>query len=673
MRRSEVARRSSKCPRGVTSRRVTVAWYALLLGGLSATATAQAPDATGPDSGAAALDAADVEAFVDKAMSEALAQTYAPGAIVTVVEGDRLVLAKGYGVANVKTRAAIDPTRTLFRIASITKLFTTVAALRLEEQGKLDLDTDVNHYLTRVRIPDTYPEPVTARRLLTHHGGFDTAVGYMDFPDERAAQQTPEQMQRDIRRARSVTALPLYDNMGFGVLGLVVADILGVSYADAMRQEVFAPLGMNQSVVGLPDSRVEDAAHAHMRDAQWHAALIPQNVMPTSAQGGGDVSTTADDMGRFMSALLLPGRILEPATLARMTDFDTWRFNPRIPGLGLGMWQYFYRGHPAEGHRGEVNGFISRVALFRDQRIGIFISVNSTVQAWPQPRLSYVLTHLSGPTPPPGAPVLDPDGLIDGMIGRFADRYVHAPPPAPAPAPRAANEPTVEELAGAYFRLDATTHLMERMSAAMHAPRMQALPDGQFAIVGMCGPFVRKGPLYYECPIPHANPIAVGFRVEDGDRIFASVDPVGALERQPWWRSAMLTVLPIPVVTLIALSALLVRRYSHGTARRRVLGLAGLGAFAFIVALLLELQFGYDLAHGELHWLPILWRVLFPVAAALLLVSAVLTLPALRKTAAATTTRVRAALRVSYHFMLALASLALVWLIWVWGLAWPFH
>jgi hypothetical protein len=127
---------------------------------------------------------------------------------------------------------------------------------------------------------------------------------------------------------------------------------------------------------------------------------------------------------------------------------------------------------------------------------------------------------------------------------------------------------------------------------------MQALPDGQFAIVGMCGPFVRRGPLYYECPIPDANPIAVGFRVEDGDRIFASVEPVGALERQPWWRSAMLTVLPIPVVTLIALSALLARRYSHGTARRRVLGLAGLGAFAFIVAVA-RAQFGYDLAHGR--------------------------------------------------------------------------
>ena len=92
-------------------------------------------------------------------MSEALARSYAPGAIVTVVEGDRLVLAKGYGVANVETRAPIDPQRTLFRIASITKLFTTVAALRLEEQGKLDLDSDINRYLTRVRCPTPSPSP----------------------------------------------------------------------------------------------------------------------------------------------------------------------------------------------------------------------------------------------------------------------------------------------------------------------------------------------------------------------------------------------------------------------------------------------------------------------------------------------------------------------------------
>lgn len=644
---------------------------AFLLLALAGTATAQPTGAAVIPRPGAPLSAAAVESFVDAVMAESMARTYAPGAVVTVVEGDRLILAKGYGVANVATRAPIDPARTLFRIASISKLFTTAAALRLEEQGRLDLDADVNRYLTRVKVPATFPEPVTARRLMTHHGGFETAVLYMDFPDERAAAQTPEQMGWDISRTRPVSALPIYDNMGFGVLGLVVADIMGTSYAEAVRRQIFDPLGMDQSVSGLPEARVADAAHAHVRNAQWQAELIPHNVMPTSAQGGGDISSTAVDMGRFLSAMLVPGKLLQPAALARMTDFDTWRFHPRIPGLGLGMWQYFYHGHAAEGHRGEVNGFISRVAWFRDHNIGIFVSVDSTVQRWPQPRLSDVLVHLSSPQPPAGARTLDPDQLIDGLLERFADHFLPAPPPPRDPGPMPVDELTVEQLAGVYFRVDASAHLMARLLAAMSAPRMEPLPGGRFAIANMCRPFVRKGPLYYECGAPGREPLAVGFRVENGNRIFAGIGPVGAQERQPWWLTAPFAVWPIPILSLLCLSALLVRPFACRPARRRVLILAGLGAAVFVLSLLLELQFAYDLGHTALHGLPLLWRVFFPVAAALLLGSVALTPRVLRSSPE--TAAPLAAIRTVYHLALLLASLGLVWLIWVWGLAWPFH
>jgi CubicO group peptidase (beta-lactamase class C family) len=642
----------------------------LMLSAASTLAASRPAEPTQVPAAPPVLDAAAVESFVDSVMAEALPKTYAPGVVVTIVEGNRLVLAKGYGVADLETRAPIDPAHTLFRIASITKLFTTVAALRLEEQGKLDLDADVNRYLTRVKVPATFPEPVTVRRLMTHHGGLDTAVGYMDFPNERAAVRTPKQMSWDILRARPVTAMPIYDNMGFGLLGLVVADAVGQSYAQVVQQEIFNPLGMDQSVVGLPQNRVADAAHPYMRGPNWQAMPISHNLMPTSAQGGGDISATAVDMGKFLSAMLVPGSLLKPATLARMTNFDTERFHPQIPGLGLALWQYDYRGHMAEGHRGEINGFISRIAWFRDPGIGVFISVNSTVQRWPQPRLSYVLTHGDTPAPPAGARTLDPDPLIDGFLGRFADRFLPAPPPPPKPTPPAANEPQGEQLAGAYFRLDATTHLMARMLASLHAVHFEPLADRQFAVEGMCRPFVHKGPLYYECRPPGGEPIAVGFRVVDGS-VFAGIGPVGSQERQPWWRTAPFALWPIPILALLGLSALIARPRAQGPARRRVLGLAGLGATLYVLALLLELQFGYDLAHSPLHELRILWRVLFPLAAVLLLASAALTVPALRTASRAAAPL--SAISASYHVVLALASVGLVWLICIWGLAWPFH
>ncbi len=636
----------------------------LILGALAGTARADTDAAS-----VATLDTTTVESFIDAVMGEALARSYAPGAIVTVVEGDRIVLAKGYGVANVETRSPIDPQHTLFRIASITKLFTTVAALRLEEQGKLDLDADINRYLRRVKVPDTFAQPITSRLLMTHHGGFDTAVGYMDFPDARAAKQTPEQMSWDLLRARPVTALPLYDNMAFGALGVVVADVLNTSYADAVRREIFEPLGMDQSVSGLPDDRVADAAHAHIRNAQWHAELIPHNLMPDSAQGGGDISTTAVDMGRFMSAMLSPGKLLGPAALAKMTDFDTWRFNPRVPGLGLGMWQYFYHGHAAEGHRGEINGFISRVAWFRAQNVGIFVSVDTTVQSWPQPRLSYALTHLTSPAPPPGARTLDPDGLIEGVIGRFADHFLPAPVPPPLIDARAASEPDVAQLVGTYFRRDASTHLMARMEATMNSHTLFQLPSGQLS-VGGC-PFVRKGPLFYECAIRGGDTIRLGFRVVDGRRIFAGIEPVGAFERQPWWLTAPFAILPLPILMLLGLSALIARQRARSLEMKRVMLMAGLGAALISIALLLELEFAYDLAHSAWHILPNAWRVLFPAAAVLLLANAAFTLPAFRAT---TNTRAaRSAMSSVYSIVLALGSLGLVWLMGVWGLLWPFR
>jgi hypothetical protein len=209
------------------------------------------------------------------------------------------------------------------------------------------------------------------------------------------------------------------------------------------------------------------------------------------------------------------------------------------------------------------------------------------------------------------------------------------------------------------------------MLATLHAPRMVALPNDQLAIVGLCGPFERKAPLYYECGGRDSPPVGVGFRIENGE-VFAGVDPVNAYQRQPWWRTAPFALLPIPLFVLLGVTAWPAGRYARTPQRRRVLGLAALGAALFVAALLLELQFAYDLAHSTLHWLPVLWRVLFPVAAALLLASAALTVPTLRPVPGSGRP-VRAAFGATYRVVLAIGSLALVWLIWVWGLAWPFH
>lgn len=123
------------------------------------------------------ISEATVTDFLDRILPAQLAEYEIPGAAVVVVSGGQQVVAKGYGVSDVERDIAVDPEQTGMFTASVAKLFTATAVQQLVEEKKLDLDRDVNEYLTRIRVPDTYPgEPITTRHLLTHTAGFDYVV-----------------------------------------------------------------------------------------------------------------------------------------------------------------------------------------------------------------------------------------------------------------------------------------------------------------------------------------------------------------------------------------------------------------------------------------------------------------------------------------------------------------
>lgn len=118
-------------------------------------------------------DIAGLTAFVDGIMEEDMNRLQIPGAVISIVKDGKIILDKGYGSSNLKQAAPVDPVTSMFRIASTTKLFTWTAVMQLVEQGKIELDTDINTYLKSVKIPATYPEPVTMRHLMTHTAGFE--------------------------------------------------------------------------------------------------------------------------------------------------------------------------------------------------------------------------------------------------------------------------------------------------------------------------------------------------------------------------------------------------------------------------------------------------------------------------------------------------------------------
>ncbi|MCX6056886.1 MAG: serine hydrolase [Chloroflexi bacterium] len=126
-----------------------------------------------------------MEAFLDSLVSEQIKTDQIPGAVVTVVKGGQVFFAKGYGYSNVADQSPVSPTRTLFRIGSTTKLFVWTSVMQLVEQGKLDLNADINTYLD-FQIPATFPKPVTMKDLLTHTPGFEESnVGLFVYTPER--------------------------------------------------------------------------------------------------------------------------------------------------------------------------------------------------------------------------------------------------------------------------------------------------------------------------------------------------------------------------------------------------------------------------------------------------------------------------------------------------------
>jgi CubicO group peptidase (beta-lactamase class C family) len=167
---------------------------AIVLAMTASPGSAQTPqDPSGPtpsgglSAGQGLTKSRQIEAFLNETLARQLGDYEIPGATVSVVNDERILVAEGYGQADVEADEPVSAEKTLFKVASVSKLFTATAVMQLAEEGKVDLDEDVNAYLDNVRVPDTYPgEPITMRHLLTHTAGFEerfTGSGARDAAD----------------------------------------------------------------------------------------------------------------------------------------------------------------------------------------------------------------------------------------------------------------------------------------------------------------------------------------------------------------------------------------------------------------------------------------------------------------------------------------------------------
>ncbi|HKD79690.1 MAG TPA: serine hydrolase domain-containing protein, partial [Candidatus Angelobacter sp.] len=199
-----------------------------------------------------AMTEGDVRAFLDGFMPMQLERENIAGAVVLVVKDGRVLFAKGYGYSDVDKKTPVTVDATLFRPGSISKLFTWTAVMQLVEQGKLDLDKDINAYLD-FKIPATQLQPITMRYILTHRPGFEEQIkdlfGKEGTPFATLKDHLMEHMPERIFPAGTT---PAYSNYGAALAGYIVERVSGRAFNDYVAEQIFRPLGMTRSTFVQP-------------------------------------------------------------------------------------------------------------------------------------------------------------------------------------------------------------------------------------------------------------------------------------------------------------------------------------------------------------------------------------------------------------------------------------
>lgn len=307
-----------------------------------------------------------------------LSETGAPGAAVAVVSGDRVLWAKGIGIANVETGEPVTPAH-LFHIGSITKVLTATAVASLAEQGKLGLDAPVGTYAKGL---DPEISRLTLHQLLAQTSGLREMPGNDGLHDEAALGDLARSLRREDILAKPGQAFS-YSNPGYSLAGYVLEQATGKPYADAMKELVFDPLGMSRSTLRPTAAMTWPLALGHTAEEGQKPAVVRPMADDTRLWPAGYVFASLDDLTRFAIALLNGGRLEGRQALpAAVTDrllsphiaIRTNVFRDGHYGYGLILQES--GGLRTAEHGGELPGYNAEIRMVPERRLAVITLVN---------------------------------------------------------------------------------------------------------------------------------------------------------------------------------------------------------------------------------------------------------------------------------------------------------
>ncbi len=363
---------------------------------LSACASpAWSPPSPTAEMGEHELTRGDVEAWLDGVVPTALMEGKVPGAVVAVVKDGEVLTTRGYGYADLGSNGTepvpVDPEKHMFRWASISKIPTSIAVLQLVEQGKVDLDADINTYLDDLTLERVSDAPVTVRHLLTHTAGFEERW----LVDDVIADSP--------KLVFEPGTTPSYSNYGMSLLGELVARVSGQPFPDYVEEHVLRPAGMTRATY-RDNPFPADVAERLATGYSGSGEVVPPEAAQTTEDPDGSLTGSGADAAQFMLTQLAR----DPELLRADTWEQMWR--PGLPDeasvrlgadpMGLGYILGSRNGHRFAQHGGALPAFHSIFEIYPDDGIGIFVSLNGNG------------ADGAGPAIPPW------------LVEQFADRYL---------------------------------------------------------------------------------------------------------------------------------------------------------------------------------------------------------------------------------------------------------
>jgi CubicO group peptidase (beta-lactamase class C family)/D-alanyl-D-alanine dipeptidase len=343
--------------------------------GLAIFALAAPPCISAQPAPAPRRDYAGVAAQLERMIEREMRVQGLPAVSIALVDDQQIVWSRGFGIVDSAAHRLAGP-NTVYRVGSVSKLFTDVAIMQLVEQKKVDLDAPVTRYLPDFHPRNPWGKPITLRQLMSHRAGLVREPPLGNYFDSTS----PPLAATIASLNRTTLVYPpethtKYSNAAIATVGYVLERVSGMPFTQALSKAVLSPLGMTASGFAPTPELARDLAPAEMwtlDGRSFNAPTFQLGIAPA-----GSMYTTVDDLGRFVSALFAGGRgpngqLLKPETISQMWTPQFARSGEES-GYGIGFRLGTFDGHRSVGHDGAIYGFATTLAALPDEKLGVVV------------------------------------------------------------------------------------------------------------------------------------------------------------------------------------------------------------------------------------------------------------------------------------------------------------